>query len=66
MLRLSTEQRRLLADKLCDAANVAAGALTFGQFIGAAEYSLPLGLLGALVWLGFGGVAVMLTRERQA
>jgi len=65
MLRLSTEQRRLLADKLCDAGNVAAGALIFGQFLGDAQYSIPLGLLDVAVWLSFGTLAVMLTQENS-
>jgi hypothetical protein len=34
MLRLSKRRRELLADKLPDAANVALGALVFGQFLG--------------------------------
>ena len=34
MLRLKREQRQLLADKLPDVANVAAGGLVFGQALG--------------------------------
>ena len=32
MVGLTTEQRRMLMDKLPDAANLALGALVFGQF----------------------------------
>ncbi len=33
MVKFDTEQRKLLADKLCDCGNLAAGALLFGQFL---------------------------------
>jgi len=65
MLRLSTEQRRLLADKLLDAANVAAGALLFGQFLGEAAYSIPLGMLGVAVWLVLVAFSITLTKENS-
>lgn len=63
MLRLSTEQRRLLADKLCDIANLAAGALIFGQFIGDQRFSVPLALLGSVVWVVGVVLAIALTEE---
>ena len=39
MLRLTREQRRLLAEKLPDTANVAAGVLVFGPFVGGQRLS---------------------------
>ena len=33
MVGLTTEQRRMLIDKIPDAANLALGALVFGQFL---------------------------------
>jgi hypothetical protein len=46
MLRLSTEQRRLLADKLCDK-----------------RFSVPLALLGSVVWVVGVVLAIALTEE---
>lgn len=52
MLRLTEGQRELAADKLADAANVAVGALVFGQMFN----ELPLSF-----WKAAGGVAIWLT-----
>ena len=62
MLRLSTEQRRLLADKLGDAANIAAGAMIFGQFLGDRRISLAAAALGFAIWLGLTAWALSLER----
>ena len=51
MLELSPEQRVLLSATLRDIANVAAGAMLFGQFIGEGPFSLSLGVLGMVVWI---------------
>ena len=40
MLELSPEQRRVLVDKVPDVANVAVGALVFGQYLGGRRFSL--------------------------
>lgn len=50
MLVLNREQRRVLVDKLPDIANVAAGAMVFGQFLGDRPFSLRLAALGSLLW----------------
>ncbi len=53
MLELSANQRAILADKLGDAANVAAGALVFSQFLSDRLLSPPLLLLGLALWIVF-------------
>jgi hypothetical protein len=63
MLRLSTEQRRLLADKVLDLANVGAGALVFGQALGGGRFSTGLALLGISWWFTCFGVALLLDGE---
>lgn len=45
MLRLKRTQRELITDKLPDTANLALGALVFGQFL-AASFSIALLVLG--------------------
>jgi hypothetical protein len=52
MLRLKREQRRVLVDKLPDAANVAAGALVFGQTLSDRRFSVTLAVVGFFLWLG--------------
>ena len=47
MLRLTKEQRQLLAENVSSAANVAAGALVFGQFLSGQPPSLAMLGLGA-------------------
>ena len=51
MLELTNRQREMLVDKLPDAANVAAGALFFGQFLGERSFSLSLAALGVGLWV---------------
>ena len=57
MLRLKRQQRAILADKLPDAANLALGALVFGQFL-SPGYSTTLGVVGLLLWIAFMALAV--------
>ena len=64
MLELKRRQRGVLIDKLPDAANVAAGALLFGQFLSEQAFSLGLAIVGGAVWMFFLGCAVALaTRD---
>src|SRR5438132_3421373 len=51
MLALSEKQRADLADKLGDAANVAAGALVFSQFLSGRALSSMFLMLGSTLWL---------------
>jgi len=66
MLVLSTERRMLLAEKLSDAANLAAGAMIFGQFLGERIFSPTLTAFGFAIWLVMIGCAVALTPRRDS
>jgi hypothetical protein len=65
MLRLSGTQRTLLAETLRDLANLAAGAMVFGQFIGSETFSRWTAVGGAIVWIAFVGLAVSLAKETK-
>lgn len=65
MVGLTTEQRRMLIDKLPDAANLALGALVFGQLLGSQPFSIGLALLGVGTWFTLVGGAFMLGGGRQ-
>lgn len=65
MVRLTSRQRALLADKLPDAANIAAGALVFGQFLSDRTFSLPLAAFGTTLWIVLICCAVVLARKDQ-
>jgi hypothetical protein len=64
MLRLNETQRTLVAEKLCDAGNLAAGALTFAQFL-AERSSAPVALGGLLLWFLFMGCALRLAGRTE-
>jgi hypothetical protein len=63
MLRLTPEQRRLLAEKLPDTANVAVGVLVFGPLVGGQHLSAMSFVLGACVWFAAFGAALKLRRK---
>jgi hypothetical protein len=60
MLVLKQEQRALLAEKLADAANLAMGALVFGQFLGERSLSPLLAFVGFGLWIVFLGWAIVM------
>lgn len=64
MLRLSQEQRRTLVDKLPDAANLALGALVFGQFLEDRPFSQQLATAGIGIWLVLLACALLLGRRQ--
>jgi len=65
MLRLTRSQRTILADKVMDAANVAAGALVFGQFL-ADRFSIALFFAGLGLWSLLAVIALAFAgREEQ-
>ena len=66
MVELSEGQRRVLTDKLPDVANVAAGAMVFGQFLGDRPFSMPLATAGAVAWLALSIVTLFLARRRES
>jgi hypothetical protein len=58
MLKLTTSQRAVLVEKLPDVANVAAGAMVFGQLLGGQDFSIIAALAGAGIWLFVMGVSL--------
>ena len=60
MVVLTTEQRRMLIDKLPDTANLALGALVFGQFIGDRPFSTTVAILGIAMWTVLAGCAFVI------
>lgn len=61
---LNAKQRAVLADKVFDTANVAIGALVFGQAI-ASRWSPFLMLSGIALWLLFYWFGLQLLRENH-
>jgi hypothetical protein len=66
MVELTSQQRALLADNLPDVANIAAGALLFGQFLGDRAFSLLLAAAGLALWGFLFGCAVVLAGGDQS
>ena len=66
MLRLSKRQRELAGDKLADLANLAAGALVFGQAL-TGSFTGPMAFVvaavGVLVWALLSWGALRVSRE---
>lgn len=60
MLPFNEAQRALLADKLSDVANLAAGALIFGQALSGRPFSATLAFTGIVIWLIVSWCAVAL------
>ena len=66
MLKLKRGQRAVLVDKAPDIANLAVGALVFGQFLGDRPFSWRLLLAGSGIWILAVGVVLLLAgSERQ-
>lgn len=66
MLVLQREQRRLLAETLRDIANVAAGAMVFGQFLAGQGFSPRVALLGLTVWACLVTLSLWLMKRKRA
>jgi hypothetical protein len=66
MLLLNRAQRTLLAEKLADIANVAAGALIFGQFLSDYGFSLSLAAFGVAIWLVLTTFAVTIAKRADS
>ena len=64
MVVFGREQRTLLAETLRDVANIAAGAMVFGQFLGDQEFLPEVALLGLGLWMGLVTWAIVLTRSK--
>ena len=65
MVRLKKEQRALLAETLRDIANIAAGAMVFGQFLADAMFSSRVAFGGLTLWVVLVGCAILLASEGQ-
>jgi hypothetical protein len=63
MVELNTGQRELLADKLAGAANLAIGALVFGQLLSDRPSSWLFASSGFMMWSGFFGWAAYLKAD---
>lgn len=63
VLHLNDRQRDVLIEHLPDAANVAAGGLFFGQFIGDRPFSWPSALIGIGLWATLLIVSLLLARR---
>jgi hypothetical protein len=63
MLLFDDGQRALLADKLPDAANLAAGALFFGQFLSDRPFSLGMAIAGIASWAALVSWGLVLARR---
>lgn len=65
MVRLNREQRMLLAETLRDIANIVAGAMVFGQFIGSQTLSYSIAAFGMGVWVALVTFAMVLAGGTQ-
>ena len=66
MLVLSSEQRALLAETLRDIANIAAGAMVFGQFLADHAFSPWLAVGGVAIWIVFVANAIAFARDKKS
>jgi hypothetical protein len=65
MLRLKPRRRAVLVETLRELANLAAGALVLGQFVGQQPLSLWVISGGVAAWFALVAVAILLTGEDQ-
>lgn len=65
MLLLNRAQRAVLVDKVPDVANLAIGALSFGQFLGERPFSFMRALCGVGMWMILMAWAIVLADERN-
>lgn len=63
MVRLRQRKRALVAETLRDIANIAAGAMVFGQFLADAMFSASVAFGGMALWFVFVGCAILLATE---
>lgn len=65
MLDLSSDQRRLLLDKVPDIANLVAAGLVFGQLLAPASFSMPIAVFGGSLWIALFGWMMFIARKRR-
>jgi hypothetical protein len=66
MLLLNRAQRAMLVDKMPDVANLAIGALSFGQFLADRPCSLAVALCGAAIWVIVAFITIIGTMDLLA
>ena len=65
MLKLTTEQRSLVADKMGDAATLGLGGLVIGQILSDRPFSLAVGIGGVVLWIALIGVAIIVRGDAE-
>ena len=61
MLRLKPRQRKVLIEKMPDAANLAAGSMFLGQYLTERPFSVTLALAGVTGWIAFWALTLVLS-----
>ena len=65
MLRLKPRQRAVIVEKLPDLANLVAGVLVLGQFVGEDPASVWRLIMGVAVWAGLAGITLLIAAEES-
>jgi hypothetical protein len=65
MLLFSRAQRAVLVEKVPDVANLAIGALSFGQFLGERPFSFGLAIFGVGMWVILIALTLVLASEKE-
>ncbi len=65
MLRLTDAQRAVLVQAIPAVANLAVGAMVFGQFLRQQPFSTGLAAAGIAFWFVFVGVTVLLAGSKR-
>jgi hypothetical protein len=65
MLRFRKTQRAILVEKIPDLANLAAGALIFGQFVGGQRFSLTVAVVGLIAWAAMIGLTLAIAGDEE-
>jgi hypothetical protein len=65
MLRLNREQRRMVADKVLDVANLGVGALIFGQAFATRGFSTRVAAAGLGLWVVLLAVSLWFMKENR-
>ena len=66
MLDLNSQQRALVADKLFDIANVAAGGMIFGQFVADRRFSVLLAAIGMVICLFVVSISIAISGRSRS
>jgi hypothetical protein len=66
MVGLDRSQRRVLAETVRDIANIAAGAMIFGQFVAGAPFSIPVAIFGGVFWILCAGGEVIIAKGSES